>query len=134
MRKANSSTKPTTIDEYLAAIDVDKRAALQNLRKSIRAAVPKVEECITYGLPAFRLNGRFLVAFGAAANHCAFYPGSPLQKFKLEFKNYDTSKGTIRFQPDKPIPSKLIKALVKARIEASGSSNIKKQKKRKGGM
>jgi uncharacterized protein YdhG (YjbR/CyaY superfamily) len=68
----NSKTRTGTIDEYLAALSDDKRAALENLRKTIKAVAPKAEECISYGLPAFRQNG-MLVAFGASANHCAFY-------------------------------------------------------------
>ena len=66
--------KPKTIDDYLAALSDDKRAALEKLRKTIKAAAPEAEECISYGLPAFRLNEKLLVAFGATANHCAFYP------------------------------------------------------------
>jgi uncharacterized protein YdhG (YjbR/CyaY superfamily) len=110
-------TKPTTIDEYLAALSDDKRAALEKLRKTIKAAAPKAEECISYQLPAFRLNG-MLVAFGATANHCAFYPMSAttVEAHKHELKGYDTSKGTIRFQPDKPLPAALVRKLVKARI------------------
>ena len=109
--------KIKTIDEYLAALSDDKRAALEKLRKTIRAAAPKVEECISYQLPAFRLNG-ILVAFGATKNHCAFYPMSSatVAAYKDELKNYDTSKGTIRFQPDKPLPAALVRKLVKARI------------------
>ena len=109
--------KAKTIDEYLAALSDDKRAALEKLRATIRAAAPKAEECISYGVPAFRLDGRMLVAFGAAAKHCAFYPGSfPLEAHKDELKDYDTSKGTIRFQADKPLPLALVRKLVKARI------------------
>jgi uncharacterized protein YdhG (YjbR/CyaY superfamily) len=108
--------KPKTTDAYLAALSEDKRPALEGLRKSIKAAVPKAEECICYDLPAFRLNGKLLVAYGAGANHCAFYPGSVLQAFKDELKGYDTSKGTIRFQPDKPLPSSLVRSIVKLRI------------------
>lgn len=67
-----------TIDEYLKAVPDDQRAALEKLRKAIRAAAPKAEECISYGLPAFRLDGKALVAFGARPNHCAFYPMSSL--------------------------------------------------------
>jgi uncharacterized protein YdhG (YjbR/CyaY superfamily) len=66
------AAKPTPIDEYLAALSDDKRAALETLRKTIRASAPKAEECISYQLAAFRQNG-MLVAFGATANHCAFY-------------------------------------------------------------
>jgi uncharacterized protein YdhG (YjbR/CyaY superfamily) len=109
--------KARTIDEYLAGLSDDKRAALQRLRRAIRAAAPKAEECISYQLPAFRLNG-VLVAFGATSNHCAFYPmsSSTVAAYKDELKDYHTSKGTIRFQPDKPLPIALVRKLVKARI------------------
>src|SRR5262245_30464707 len=111
------ATKPTTIDEYLAALSDDKRAALEKLRKTIRAAAPKAEECISYQLAAFRLDG-MLVAFGATANHCAFYlmSSSTLEAHKEELKNYDISKGTIRFQADKPLPVALVRKLVKERL------------------
>ena len=110
--------KPQTIDEYLAALSKDKRAALEKLRKTIRAAAPKAEECISYQLPGFRLDGRMLVAFGATVNHCAFYPmsSSTVEAHKDELKDYDTSKGTIRFQPDNPLPATLVRKLVRTRI------------------
>jgi len=109
--------KPTTIDEYLAPLSDDKRAALEKLRRAIKAAAPKVTECISYQVPTFRLNGRMLVSFGAAAKHCSFYPGAfPIAAHKNALKNYATSKGTIRFQPDKPLPSALVRKLVNARI------------------
>lgn len=109
--------KASMIDEYLAALDADQRAALERLREAIRAAAPQAKECISYQLPAFRYNG-MLVAFGATANHCAFYPmsSSTVETFKDELKAYDTSKGTIRFQPDKPLPATLVRKLVKARL------------------
>jgi uncharacterized protein YdhG (YjbR/CyaY superfamily) len=112
------AAKPQTIDEYLAALSDDKRAALEKLRRTIRAAAPKAEECISYGLASFRLDGRPLVAFGATANHCAFYPmsSSTVLACKDELKDYETSKGTIRFQADKPLPVALVRKLVKARI------------------
>jgi uncharacterized protein YdhG (YjbR/CyaY superfamily) len=113
--------KPKTIDEYLAALSDDKRAALEKLRKTIRAAAPKAEECISYQLAAFRQNG-MLVAFGATANHCAFYlmSSSTVTAHKDELKNYDTSKGTIRFPANKPLPAALVRKLVKARIAENG--------------
>ena len=116
--KQNSKTvpRPKTFAGYMAALSAPQRAALEKLRKAIRSAAPKAEECISYGVPAFRLNGKFLVAFGAATNHCSFYPGSALQAFKVDLKRYDTSKGTIRFQPDRPLPVTLVRKLVKARI------------------
>src|SRR5438105_14381536 len=115
MRSVN--TKPKTIDEYLAGVHADQRAALQTLRRTIRAVAPTAEECISYGLATFRLNGRPLVAFGAWANHCAFYPmsGSTVAAFKEELKNYETTTGTIRFPAETPLPAALVKKLVKAR-------------------
>src|SRR5213080_530360 len=114
------SRRPQTIDEYLAPLSNEKRAALQKLRRAIKSAAPKAEECISYQLPAFRLNGKFLVAYGAAANHCAFYPGSVVQALTKELKGYDTSNGTIRFSADKPLPAVLVRKLVRLRIEEKG--------------
>jgi uncharacterized protein YdhG (YjbR/CyaY superfamily) len=121
------AAKPATIDEYLAAVSDDKRAALEKLRKTIKAAAPKAEEGISYGLAAFRLNGKPLVAFGASANHCAFYPMSSttVRVYQDELKDYDTSKGTIRFQPDKPLPAALVRKLVKARIAENEGKTIR---------
>jgi uncharacterized protein YdhG (YjbR/CyaY superfamily) len=118
--------KPKTIDEFLAAISAEKRAALEKLRKAIRAAAPKAEECINYGVPAFRLDGKFLVAFGAGVNHCAFYPGSyPIETHEIDLKAYSTSKGTIRFQADKPMPAALVRKLVKTRIAQHSARRVK---------
>jgi len=116
------SAKPQTIDEYLAPLSSQKRAALERLRRAIRSAAPKAEECISYQIPGFRLGGRLLVAFGAAANHCAFYPGSfPVETHKDELKAYDTSKGTVRFRADSPLPATLVRKLVKTRIAEHAS-------------
>ena len=110
--------KARTIDEYLAGLDDDKRDALERLRMTIRAAAPGAEEYISYSLPAFRLHGKPLVAFGATAKHCAFYPmtGTMVEAHKEELEDYDTSKGTIRFQAANPLPAALVRKLVKARI------------------
>ena len=118
--QATMPSKPKTPDQYLKALSADKRAALERLRKNIRAAAPKAEECISYGVPAFRLNGKFMVAYAASKNHCAFYPGSVIAGLK-ELKNYDTSKGTIRFPPDETLPSALVRKLVKLRIAKMGA-------------
>jgi uncharacterized protein YdhG (YjbR/CyaY superfamily) len=111
------TARPKTIDQYLAALGDDKRAALQKLRKTIRAAAPKAEECISYQIPAFRQKG-MLVGFGATATHCAFYlmSGSTVEAHKDELEKYDTSKGTIRFKADKHLPAALVRKLVKARV------------------
>jgi uncharacterized protein YdhG (YjbR/CyaY superfamily) len=110
-----------TIDEYLATLSDDKRAALEALRKVIKTAAPKAEECISYQIPSYRLNG-MLVGFGATKKHCAFYlmSSSMVEAHKDELKDYDTSKGTIRFQADKPLPAALVRKLVKARIAENG--------------
>ncbi len=107
-----------TFDDYLAPLSGDKRAALEKLRKTIKVAVPKAEECISYGLAAFRLNGKPLVALGATANHCAFYlmSNSTVKDHEDKLKKYDTSTGTIRFAADRPLPPALVRKLVKARI------------------
>jgi uncharacterized protein YdhG (YjbR/CyaY superfamily) len=111
------SDRPQTIDDYLAPLSNEKRAVLEKLRKAIKSAAPKAEECISYQIPGFRLGGRLLVAFGAGANHCAFYPGAgPVTAHKDELTAYDTSKGTIRFRTDSPLPASLVRKLVKARI------------------
>jgi uncharacterized protein YdhG (YjbR/CyaY superfamily) len=112
------TAKPGTIDEYLAALTEIQRAALTRLRTAIRTAAPAAEECISYGIPAFRLHGRFFVGFGASARHCAFYPGAaPMAAHKAELRAYETSKGTIRFAAEKPLPAVLVRKLVKTRIE-----------------
>ena len=106
-----------TIDEYLKPLSVEQRAALEKLRRAIRAAAPKAEESISYRIPAFRLDGKMLVAFGAAKKHCAFYPGAyPVAAHRDDLAAYDTSKGTIRFPADRPLPATLVRKLVKARI------------------
>jgi uncharacterized protein YdhG (YjbR/CyaY superfamily) len=122
--------KPATIDEYLTGLNAQHRVALEKLRRTIRAVTPKVEECISCGIPAFRLNGRSLVFFGAWANHGSFYPGSSatLKKFRTDLKNFQINKGTIRFSPDKPLPIALVKKLVKARIaESNNRTNTKRR-------
>jgi uncharacterized protein YdhG (YjbR/CyaY superfamily) len=122
-RTSSTSSKPRTptradVDAYLASVPADKRAALQKLRAAIGAAAPRAEEGFSYGLPAFRLDGRPLVCFKAAANHCSFYPMSPavIRAHAADLKSYATSKGTIRFSPEKPLPAALVRKLVKARI------------------
>src|SRR5436853_2085257 len=125
---ASGKRKPRTIDEYLAGVGAHQQIALEKLRKTVRAVAPKAEECISYGIPAFRLNGRSLVFFGAWANHCAFYPGSSatLKKFRNELRDFQTSKGTIRFSPGNPLPVPLVRKLVKARIAENNNKNRSK--------
>ena len=123
--------KPKTIDEYLTNVKPDHRKTLQKLRQTIQTAAPRAEECVSYGIPAFRLERRVLVFFGAWANHCAFYPGSAatLKNFRNELRNFQTSKGTIRFSPDKPLPAALVKKLVKRRIAENNDRANKNRRK-----
>jgi uncharacterized protein YdhG (YjbR/CyaY superfamily) len=110
--------KPASIDDYLAGVPEDKRAALQALREAIRAAAPEASECISYQMPTFRLKTGMLVSFGAWKQHCALYPLSvaTLREHMADLDGYDVAKGTIRFTPDKPLPPGFIEKLVRARI------------------
>src|SRR4029077_8732952 len=97
--------KPKTIDDYLARVSATQRAALEKLRRDIKAAAPAAEECLSYDIPGYRLGSRLLVSFGAAKNHCSFYPGAhPIRTHKKELVGYDLSIGTIRFSAEKPLP------------------------------
>jgi uncharacterized protein YdhG (YjbR/CyaY superfamily) len=104
-----------SVDDYLAKLSAEQRAALESLRGQIRAVAPEAVEAISYGLPTFKLNGN-LVHFGAAAKHCAFYPGAVIDAFAERLKGFETAKGTIRFQPDAPLPPDLVEDIVRHRI------------------
>jgi uncharacterized protein YdhG (YjbR/CyaY superfamily) len=106
------------VDAFLAALPPEMSAALENLRQAIRAAAPGADESINYGVPAFKYRGRPLVSYGAAKNHCSFYVQSPavMEAHRDELASYDTSKGTVRFAPDKPLPNALVAKLVRARL------------------
>lgn len=106
---------------FLSKLPTEQQRALQRLRKAIKSAAPKAEEFISYGVPAYRLDGQFLLAFGATKRHCAFYPGAlPLKTFAADLKQFSTSKGTIRFQPDQPLSLALIRRIVRARVGERG--------------
>jgi uncharacterized protein YdhG (YjbR/CyaY superfamily) len=122
--------KPVTIDDYLEPLDPARRSALEKLRAAIRAAAPGAEECISYALPAFKLNGRALVAFGAGARHCALYPMSAatVAAMREELAAYETSAGTIRFPPDRPMPARLVRRIVKARIAENAAREAVRKK------
>lgn len=117
------TAKPKTIDDYLENVSEDQRTALEKLRKTIRAAVPKAEECINYGVAAFRLNGECIAGFSASAKHCSYYPmsGKTVTTLQDDLKSYKTTKGSIQFPTDKPLPAVLVRKLIKTRIkEARG--------------
>ena len=128
--KSKSKTAIRSIDHYLAPLAADKRAALQRLRKTIHAAFPRAEETISYQMPAFRLDGKVIAWFGAAAHHVSYYPGTSWSGFEKELEDYETSKGTIRFQPDRPLPASLVLKLVRSRIARNAAAREKKGTKR----
>jgi uncharacterized protein YdhG (YjbR/CyaY superfamily) len=110
---------PTSVEDYLAALPEEQRTALEKLRKTIKAAAPKATETISYQMPAFKQDGRFLVSYAAFKDHCSLFPASEavMEALGKELKPYFSGKGTLRFTPDKPIPVALVKKIVKARIE-----------------
>ena len=124
--------KPRSVDEYLAELDGTRRDALERLRGVIRRAAPGSEECISYGIPTVRLHGRLLVSFGAWKTHCAFYPGSVVQRFRAELSGYDTGKGTIRFRSDEPLPATLVRSIVKARVAERTAARRPARQRRRG--
>jgi uncharacterized protein YdhG (YjbR/CyaY superfamily) len=123
---AATKTKPTVakdVKEYLASVPKESRAALEKLRQTIKAAAPDAVEVISYQIPTFKLDGRMLVSYAAFSEHCSFFPGAgPIEAHQNELRSYQTSKGTIRFTPDRPLSSTLIKKLVKTRITLSDAA------------
>jgi uncharacterized protein YdhG (YjbR/CyaY superfamily) len=108
-----------TVDDYLAAVPEDARAALGKLRKTIKAAAPKAIEGISYQVPVFKLDGKPLVGFGATTAHCTFYVMSTSDAMRArlrELKGYRLGGGSIQFPASKPLPTALVTRLVKARI------------------
>jgi uncharacterized protein YdhG (YjbR/CyaY superfamily) len=115
---AKSDDGSKDVDKYLAAVSEPARSTLNTIRATIRSAVPpEAAEGISYGIPVFKYKGA-LVWFAAFSKHCSFFPGSlaAIAASKNELKDYQTSKGTIRFPVDKPLPATLVRKLVKARI------------------
>jgi uncharacterized protein YdhG (YjbR/CyaY superfamily) len=108
----------TTIDAYLATVPDDKRAALERLRQQIRAVAPDATEAIAYGMPAFKLDGRYLVGFSATREHCSLYAGrAPVVALAHELGGYRVWRGTINFRPDRPLPQELVEKLIRVRLE-----------------
>ncbi|MGO9830081.1 MAG: iron chaperone [Myxococcaceae bacterium] len=108
--------KPSSIDEYLATVSGDQRAMLDKLRKTIRELVPEAEECISYGIPAFRLKGSILAGFAVRTTGCSYYPfsGSTLRSLAEDLSNYETTKSALHFE--RPLPKVLVRKLLKARL------------------
>jgi uncharacterized protein YdhG (YjbR/CyaY superfamily) len=116
-RSVANASAPQDVDEYIAAVPEPARSTLNKMRATIRSVVPReATEVISYRMPAFKHN-QVLVWFAAFSNHCSLFPtGAVIEKFKNKLKRFPTSKGTIQFPMDKPLPTALIKKIVKARV------------------
>jgi uncharacterized protein YdhG (YjbR/CyaY superfamily) len=110
--------KPASIDDYLGTVKGDQRVALEQLRKTIRAIIPRAEECISYRIPAFRLDGKVVAGFLATTKGCSYFPfsGSTLRTLAKEVAGYEQTKGSLHFDPTRPLPASLVRKLIKARI------------------
>jgi uncharacterized protein YdhG (YjbR/CyaY superfamily) len=114
---------PRSVDEYLAALPDGPRAALEKLRETIKAAAPEATETISYQMPAFKDRGRFLVSYAAFKDHCSLFPGSKavIAAHREELKTHISGPGTLRFTTDNPIPTAMVRKIVKARIEENAA-------------
>jgi len=112
------ASKPASVEEYLAALPADQRTILEALRATIRAAAPEATELISYGMPAFKTNGRFLVSYAAFKRHFSLFPASQavLDALGDEITPHHTSKGTIQFTADRPLSADLVTRLVAVRL------------------
>lgn len=125
-----SAAELAAIEAYLAKIPEPARSTLEKIRATIRATVPaEAAECISYGMPAFRHKGA-LVGYAAFKEHCSFFPMSAtlLDDFAADLKDHRTSKGTLQFPVDKPLPAPLLKKLVKARVAQNEAKSALKAK------
>ena len=115
--------KPTSVEAYLASAPEDQRAALERLRATIREAAPEATEGISYGIPAFKHRGHPVVGYAAFKEHCSFFPmdAGLIARFAEDLKAFGTSKGTIRFTVDRPLPKALVRKIVKARLEENAA-------------
>lgn len=122
------SASPKNIDEYLAGVPEPARTTLEKMRAIIQSALPSpATETISYGIPAFKLK-KTLVYFAAFAKHCSFFPtAAVMEEFREELAGYSTSKGTVKFPSDKPMPAALVKKMVKARVANHNISESKKK-------
>jgi uncharacterized protein YdhG (YjbR/CyaY superfamily) len=124
-------TSIKTVDDYLKTLPEDVRSVLDKLRTTIKSMAPRAEEVISYGMPGYKYHG-MLVYFAAFKNHCSFFPGSSrIIKMYDELKEYKTSKGTIQFTIDKPLPVSLVKKIVKARMRENEALSAAKQIKKR---
>ncbi len=134
MRKTSTGRSKTrrssvrTVRGYIASVAPESRPALKKIRQEIRAVIPDAEEVISYGVPAYKCDGRLVLGFGAAQDHCSIYVMSPavMRRYAGRLKRFEVSKGAIRFPPAKPFPSTLLRALVKARLSENAGARSRK--------
>jgi uncharacterized protein YdhG (YjbR/CyaY superfamily) len=110
--------KPKSIHTYLAALPADRREALEKLRKTIHALVPNAEECISYYMPAFRVEGRVVAGFLATSKGCSYYPfsGRTLATLATEVAAFEQTKGALHFDPKRGLPKALVRKLLWTRL------------------
>jgi uncharacterized protein YdhG (YjbR/CyaY superfamily) len=123
-RKETGMTAPTSVEDYLAGLPDQRRAAAEELRQTIKAAAPEATETIAYQMPAYRSHGgQFLVSYAAFKNHYSLFPASQavIEALGEALKPYLSGKGTIRFPADKPIPAALVTKIVKVRVEETAA-------------
>jgi uncharacterized protein YdhG (YjbR/CyaY superfamily) len=111
--------EPETVDEYLATLPPDRRAVMEDLRRTIRAAAPDADEVITYKMPGFKSNGRFLVSYDAFKAHYSLFPASQVVIDTLgdEVQPYVAGRGTFRFPASRPIPLETVARIVRVRLD-----------------
>jgi uncharacterized protein YdhG (YjbR/CyaY superfamily) len=119
---------PRGIDDYLAALDEPRRTTLEKLRQTIRGVIPDAEECISYGMPAFRLQGKVIAGFAAFKNHLAYLPhsGSIFAELSDDLAGYESTPGSLHFPIDKPLPKALVKKLIATRLRQVRGRSIDK--------
>jgi len=117
-------TRPSSVDAYMASLPEQMRAALEDLRATVRAAAPDAIELIAYDMPAYKVNGRFLISFSAFRNHCSLFPasGAVMAVHGDALRPYLSGKATLRFDPAQPIPPSLVREIVRIRLAELGAS------------
>ncbi|HVS21138.1 MAG TPA: DUF1801 domain-containing protein [Pyrinomonadaceae bacterium] len=130
MKKTCLKSAPARdVDEYLAGVPKEARAVLEKLRQTIKAAAPMASEVISYQMPMYKYHG-MVIGFAAFKDHCSIFPGSAvMDAHKEELKRYSTSKGTIRFPVNQPLPATLVKKLVKTRIKENEARAAKRRER-----
>jgi uncharacterized protein YdhG (YjbR/CyaY superfamily) len=110
------------IDSYLAGVDEPKRSTLEQLRRNIHDVLPDAEECISYGMPAFKVQGNTVAGFAAFKNHLSYLPhsGSILPRLATDLAGYEGTKGSLHFPIDQPLPAALVNKLIQARLRELG--------------